>query len=221
MDLAGDLRRIDFGRVIAVPVFSLLMFINIFSFWKDAGAFFPINTTRTIGLIHNLLIIFFYALVVLLYFLRTSASSTTKSFMAKAIAIIATFLPFAFPHLKRQIIDNASVVLIANLIMTLSMAFSAWALFTLGKSFSIIPQARGLVQNGPYRMVRHPLYLGEIVSVSGMFMARPAISTMAVLLLLVSCQIYRAFQEELLLNEIFPEYEVYRMKTARFIPGVF
>ena len=117
MDFVETIHKIDIGRVIAVPVFTFLMLMNISCFYKEAGALLPIDMIKMLGLFHHLLVIFFYALVVLLYFLRTSASSTTMSFWAKAVAIIATFLPFTFPLLSKNILDNPEIILIANLIM--------------------------------------------------------------------------------------------------------
>ena len=91
----------------------------------------------------------------------------------------------------------------------------------LGRSVSIIPQARSLVQNGPYKFVRHPLYLGELIAILGIVTARFSIYAMSVFCLLVALQIYRAMQEERLLAGTFPEYESYSLKRARFIPGIY
>ena len=40
-------------------------------------------------------------------------------------------------------------------------------IFHLGRSFSIVPQARTLVRTGPYKFVRNPLYLAEEVALLG------------------------------------------------------
>lgn len=213
--------NIDIGRLIAVPIFALFMWINIFVVYKEIKILLPIDPIKSLGLIHHLLLICFYALIILFYFLRSSASTTTRSLGAKVIAIFTCCLPFTFPLLNSSILENSKILFMSNLIMAFGMFFSIYALFVLGKNFSIIPQVRGLVQSGPYRIIRHPLYAGEVISISGIFLVRPSIATMAMFLLIILCQVYRAFQEEVLLNSIFPEYEVYRSKTARFIPYIF
>jgi hypothetical protein len=43
------------------------------------------------------------------------------------------------------------------------MGLVFWSLLALGRSFGLAPADRGLVQRGPYRLVRHPMYLGELV----------------------------------------------------------
>jgi protein-S-isoprenylcysteine O-methyltransferase Ste14 len=43
----------------------------------------------------------------------------------------------------------------------------------LGRSFAILPAYRGTVTRGPYRLVRHPAYLGELLMISGCCLAAP------------------------------------------------
>jgi protein-S-isoprenylcysteine O-methyltransferase Ste14 len=101
------------------------------------------------------------------------------------------------------------------------MLLSIFALLALGRNLSIIPQARKLVRHGPYRLVRHPLYLGELTSVFGIVAAEVTLSKMMVFLLLIAAQIYRSLWEEKLLVNTFPEYKEYSSKKRRFIPGIF
>ncbi len=110
---------------------------------------------------------------------------------------------------------------LASLVTICGIAIALYSLSTLGGSFSIIPQARRLVQTGPYKLVRHPVYLGELISILGIVLARPSAITMAIYCLLTALLIYRALWEEKLLADIFPEYETYSLRRARFIPGVF
>jgi len=210
----------DLGRLIILPVFGLLLVANIAVVYNDIKALMPVNTIKVATLIHHLLLLCFYALLVLLYVIRFSAKSTTRSFVTKTMAVVATFLPFIIPLLSRPS-DNPSILLLSSLVTICGISIALYSLSTLGRSFSIIPQARRLVQAGPYKLVRHPVYLGELISIFGVVLARPSSMALAVYCLLVALLIYRAVQEEKLLAGIFPEYETYCLRRARFLPGVF
>ncbi len=67
--------------------------------------------------------------------------------------------PAATPSLLQTLIGTSLVVL--------GTAFSIIAVGTLGRSFSIMAEARRLVTRGVYSIVRHPLYLAEEIAVLG------------------------------------------------------
>lgn len=212
--------KMDKGRLMLVPVFTLLLVMNIRGTHEYVKALGTISTIGIATLVHRLLIVCLYALWVFFYLKRSSARSTTDSFAAKVIAIIATFMPFAIPLLSRPI-NNLEIMLFADVVSIFGMIITLYSLSTLGGSLSIIPQTRSLVQNGPYRIVRHPVYLGELIAIFGIVLARFSLSAMTVFCLLTASQIYRAVQEEKLLAGTFPEYAFYSLRRARFIPGIF
>jgi protein-S-isoprenylcysteine O-methyltransferase Ste14 len=212
--------RMDIGRMIILPIFSIFLITNILGVIKDARALEPVSTIKIATFINHALLVCSYAMLVFLYLIRSVAKSTTRSFLTKTIAVVATFLPFTIPLLSRPS-DNPNVLILSSLITILGMAIVLYSLGTLGRSFSIIPQARGLVQSGPYGLVRHPVYLGELISILGVVLARLSAIAMTIYCLLIALLIYRALKEERLLVDIYPEYEAYCLKRARFIPGVF
>jgi protein-S-isoprenylcysteine O-methyltransferase Ste14 len=212
--------KMDIGRLIIIPVFGLLMAANITSFYGGAKALELASTINVATLIHRLLLVFFYALLVYLYFTRSVAMATTESFITKTIAVLSTFLPFAIPLFGKPS-DHPQIILLANLATVLGIVLAIYSLRALGRNFSIIPQARALVQTGPYRLVRHPIYLGELIAVIGVVLGRMSVSAIAVLCFFTALLIYRALQEEKLLAHVFPEYRAISLKKARFIPGVF
>lgn len=225
METLGTKWRIDLGRLVAVAVFSFFMIINLLAVQNDLKSLFPVDVRKCLLLAHRLLIAVFYVLVVALYFVRRPANATTRSLPARLIALGASFLPFLIPSLGDPAstgpFSGPTVLALSNVIMLAGMAFAVAALATLGKSFSIIPQARRLVVRGPYRLVRHPLYLGELIAVLGLVLAGITLSKIAVFLLLTICQVYRATQEEILLASVFQEYRDYASRTPRFLPGLF
>ena len=214
-------RKIDLGRLILIPTFTFFLTLNCLTVYRDLKGLDPINLIKAMGLINHLLIICFYILLILLYFLRTSAISTSKSPVTNIIAIVTTSIPFTIPLLGRNSFVDPLSIVISSVIIILGMLLSIFALLALGRNVSIIPQARKLVKHGPYRLVRHPLYLGELTSVFGIVAAEVTLSKMIVFLLLMAAQIYRSLREERLLESIFHEYQEYCSKTSRFIPGIF
>jgi protein-S-isoprenylcysteine O-methyltransferase Ste14 len=93
----------------------------------------------------------------------------------------------------------------------------------LGPAWSFVPKAdqgTGLVTTGPYRLVRHPIYLGLALLAMGealAFSSWPAL--MIVLFGIVPTFAWRARAEEKLLSSTFGErYAVYRQRTNMIIP---
>lgn len=93
----------------------------------------------------------------------------------------------------------------------------------LGPAWSFVPKAdrgTGLVTTGPYRLVRHPIYLGLALLVMGQALAFgswPAL--MIVLSGIIPTFAWRARAEEKLLSRAFGErYAAYRQRTRMIIP---
>lgn len=213
-------KKIDIGRLIVIPILTMLIVMNMLGLRTELNTLYPVTSLKAAKLLNQALTAFFYLLVVILYMVRTSARSTTQSRCAKVLAVTSAFLPFAFPLLGKQS-HSFDLVGAASLFTVFGMLIALYALSTLGRSFSIIPQARELVQIGPYRYVRHPVYLGELIATFGIVIGQPSIGTVALYLLITATIIYRALHEEKLLGGLFPEYSSYSLNTARFIPGVF
>jgi len=119
-----------------------------------------------------------------------------------------------------SVISPFSLVVTGSVIAILGLAFSVYSLISLGGNFSIIPQAREVVTKGPYKYLRHPLYLGEIVAIGGVVLAHVTVATSTILCMLILLQFYRANREEKMLASIFPNYEDYVSRTFSFIPGI-
>jgi protein-S-isoprenylcysteine O-methyltransferase Ste14 len=112
------------------------------------------------------------------------------------------------------------VVLSGDLV---AVVFCAWLLvsvLSLGRCFGVLPEARGLVTRGPYRFVRHPVYLGEIGACAGLTIAAPTYGNAAIFAVLVIAQNVRMRLEERALTQAFPQYEEYAASTPRLIPGL-
>jgi protein-S-isoprenylcysteine O-methyltransferase Ste14 len=152
-------------------------------------------------------------------YLRRGRAASSGSLTAHAAAVTGTMLPFAFP-LLRGAPPGAGAQLASDALLVAGTAWSAWTLRALGRNLSVLAQARGLADRGPYRWVRHPLYTGELVSALGLAAAGTAAAAVTWMLLCVF-QVYRAVSEEQVLLRALPGYPDYRSRTAAFLPGIF
>ena len=124
--------------------------------------------------------------------------------------------------------DSAPALLLASMGSPLAIAGAVLILRSraaLGSAWSLVPaadQATGLITTGPYRLVRHPIYLGLALVAMGnavAFFNWPAAAI--VLCGIVPTFAWRARTEERVLSRTFGErYAQYRERTRMIIPRV-
>ena len=138
----------------------------------------------------------------------------------RLVALLGSFLfLFVVPFLPRNEL-SPTLDLLPILLMLSGSILATVVLLYLGRSFSILPEARQLVMTGPYRLVRHPLYATEMICMLGLVIQFALWPAVIVFLLQCMFQLERMLIEEQLLSRTFPEYEIYASNTARLIPGL-
>jgi protein-S-isoprenylcysteine O-methyltransferase Ste14 len=127
------------------------------------------------------------------------------------LGLLAAALPTATP-----LPDSPGILL--TLAALAGYGLILWSLLTLGSRFGIAPADRGLVTGGPYRLVRHPMYLGELLLRGALVAAAPDILLALLLSLsLGAIQVLRIRREE----QILCGYPLYASQVRyRLLPGV-
>ena len=103
-----------------------------------------------------------------------------------------------------------------------SLAFYAWSRATLGKEWSSPLQVREhhhLVTTGPYRWVRHPIYLSLIVFMTGITLIAANWFLIAFLVVsVVDLGLRIPKEEQMMIDEFGDEYVAYMQRTGRLLP---
>jgi protein-S-isoprenylcysteine O-methyltransferase Ste14 len=212
-------RNLDVGRLVMVPAAILMLIVDVHA-QVAAMAAAASSGGEVLRGFSAFLVCAFYALIVWCYLRRGPAVSTSSSVRASAVAVLATLTPFVFPLLGGNG-QGTAAQLAADVLLVVGTSWSVWSLRFLGRNLSVIAQARGVANRGPYRLVRHPLYSGEIISSLGLAVAVGSAAAFAVWLALIAMQVYRAIREEQVLLQALPMYRDYRARTAALLPGVF
>lgn len=136
------------------------------------------------------------------------------------------WLPFLVAYLQPLAVDlDQSLRLVGLVIAVASAAFGAWAMWSLGRSYGIrmdVFEGHALKTDGPYRLVRHPMYLGIVLFHLGASLALESPLLLASTALLVApFTAIRIRAEERVLREAFGErYLRYAEHVPALIPFV-
>ena len=163
--------------------------------------------------------VLFLGVVVALFVARRPTTGRRSSLRGGLVALVGTFIlsvPVAAPVSEHQ----TAVLLVSSALVLIGTGFAITSLLALGRCFGVMPEARGLVTRGPYRWIRHPIYLGEIVSALGLVIGAFTWPMLGLFVVFFGLQYWRAMLEEDALEEAFPEYAEYRKHTYRLLPLV-
>ncbi len=127
--------------------------------------------------------------------------------------------------LNLRIIPNAApIAWTAAVLCVAGLVLALWARVILGRNWSgmvTLKEGHELVERGPYRFVRHPIYTGMLA----MFFATALVQRhlagfVGVLLMFASFWIKLGLEENLMLQKFPERYAAYRQRTKRIIPFV-
>jgi protein-S-isoprenylcysteine O-methyltransferase Ste14 len=162
----------------------------------------------------------FITLIVGMTLFRRRPVAKTSGIGGRLVALGGSCLPMLLPLLPHAAATVEMLLVSAALVM-LGNVLSLWTLAWLGRSFSIMPEARRPVMSGPYARVRHPLYACEQLALLGAMLQFLSVYALVVYVAQLALQLGRMHYEERVLGAAFPEYAAYQARTARLIPGVY
>lgn len=152
--------------------------------------------------------------------LRARPTGKARGLEPRVSAFAGAFLVYAIPFFPRPDLP-VTAEMVSTLLVLFGSAAAVYALMRLGRSFSMMAEARRLVTSGPYRFIRHPLYLAEELAIVGIAMQFLSFWTVLILAVHIAFQFRRMHNEEAILAEAFPEYAAYQQRTARLLPGIY
>ena len=161
----------------------------------------------------------FILLLIVLLGLRSVPRAKSQGFVPRLAGFAGTFMAIGFLRLPPAALSPALQITVAVLVV-MGWLGAVAVLGRLGRSFSIMPEARTLVVSGPYALARHPLYVAEEFVILALCLQHAGLPAVILTLVHGATQYIRTVYEERVLCGAFPEYQAYRARTARFVPGV-
>jgi protein-S-isoprenylcysteine O-methyltransferase Ste14 len=141
------------------------------------------------------------------------------------IGVLAAYLPAYTDRKEFWTIDGDAVRWLGVVLFAAGGTLRLWPVFVLGHRFSglvAIQPGHRLVTSGVYGVIRHPSYLGLLVNSLGWALGFRSGVGMLLTALLIPPLLARIRAEERLLSTQFGgEYDAYRSRTARLIPGLY
>ena len=170
------------------------------------------------GRVTGLLLLVSEMLVVVLTVMRRSAAAVDRSVRARLLTVLSMLGPPLLQPAQVSAILPQSVTVAASIV---GLAVVIAGKMTLGRSFGLMPANRGVVSSGIYRVVRHPIYLGYLITHVAFLLATPSAWNIAALFAADAALLLRAVCEEQTLSRD-SQYRAYQQIVRwRVCPGLF
>lgn len=157
-----------------------------------------------------------YTLALLLIARRASVRDMAPSTVVATLYAAFFFVLFEAEGTRHFVPEGVGL-----LFQVVGVSWQFASKITLGRSFGLLPAARKLVTGGPYRVVRHPIYLGYLIAHAGFLLTNFSWRNLAVIGVLLAAQMLRIEREEAVLRG-WDEYRAYTGRVRwRVLPGVY
>jgi protein-S-isoprenylcysteine O-methyltransferase Ste14 len=141
------------------------------------------------------------------------------------LGLLAGYLPAYTDRQEFWTLDGDGVRWLGVVLFAVGGVLRIGPVFVLGRRFSglvAIQPGHALVTRGLYRVIRHPSYLGLLVNSLGWALAfRSAVGVLLTALMVVPLLARIHAEERLLRSQFGGEYDAYRARTSRLIPGLY
>jgi protein-S-isoprenylcysteine O-methyltransferase Ste14 len=141
------------------------------------------------------------------------------------IGVLAAFLPAVTDRKEFWTLDGDAVRWLGVVLFVTGGALRLWPVVVLGNRFSglvAIQPGHTLVTRGVYGVIRHPSYLGLLVNSLGWVLAfRSGVGLLITALIIPPLLARIGAEERLLRTQFGDEYDAYRARTSRLIPGLY
>lgn len=132
-------------------------------------------------------------------------------------ALLVVFILFTGP----LIVQNVSFLLI----QVFGILLVGWSLLSKKMNKHLhgdkLPDKIFYVTHGPYEVIRHPIYAGFLLLMSGFIQGSPSVLRFAAFSALFFFSLLKLLREEYILEHYIEEYESYKKKTHMLIPYFF
>lgn len=151
---------------------------------------------------------------------RRPAQEQDRSIAAGAAVIVSYAYPYAQVVLLRRFPGHEAWLAGGFVLVVIGACLSLVSLISLGRFFGVRPAFRGLATRGPYRAVRHPLYLAYVLQDIGYNLQEWSVGTLTLVAAGWASMVYRIYAEERVLahNANWADYA--RRVRHRLLPGI-
>jgi protein-S-isoprenylcysteine O-methyltransferase Ste14 len=131
---------------------------------------------------------------------------------------VGGLLPDAWTRSRVPAAWHRPLAFLALYLGLLGLGLAVWAVAHLGRSFSVLVSVREVVVSGPYRYVRHPIYLSYVLQMTALLVAHGSPLALVLVTGHFALTVYRARLEEERLAAHSEDYRAYRAKTGFLLP---
>ncbi len=143
--------------------------------------------------------------------------------------LILNYLFVSIQFVGMTIILLTGPIFASNIFLLLTevsgILLALWAIFVMKlNNLSVFPDLKEgaiFISNGPYKLIRHPMYLSILVTFTPLVIDHFSFIRLIVLLVIVIDLLFKLQFEEKILIKYFTNYTAYKQNTYKLIPFLY